>query len=222
MSKQGLLGPCEEDSLKSKLTVDERHQHTLHYKTGILKQKTIEKEVQVRARNKEIITSMQKSDMTVQDEIHKQKSSLSETKSNALKLRDNEVPFRDEEIEITFDMSTTIIDQPPKLMTKTEKKQDETLEDTYASLGVTFLELTSQMQNALKEVTSTSEETFETTTQNNDKSNELPFIDETDAELDAAIEAAAPDLDYQDYVTSIQVCSDPCIEHFVFIKPLII
>ena len=41
----------------------------------------------------------------------------------------------------------------------------DTLEDTYASLGVTFLELTSQMQTVLKEVTTTSDETF-------------PFIDD--------------------------------------------
>ncbi len=34
--------------------------HTLHYKSGILKQKTIEKEANVRARNQELLSSMQK------------------------------------------------------------------------------------------------------------------------------------------------------------------
>ena len=35
--------------------------HTLHYKSGILKEKKLEKEATVRARNQEIISSMQKS-----------------------------------------------------------------------------------------------------------------------------------------------------------------
>lgn len=109
----------------------------------------------------------------------------------------------------------------------------ETLEDTYASLGVTFLELTNQIQNVLQvnflliyllhlgylwldknitfqEVTTTSETTFQTSTainappENND-GNDLPFIDDGEAELDAAIQEAAPLLDHLDQVTSIQV-----------------
>ena len=203
MSKQGLLGPPEVNTLKNKSTGNER-QHTLHYKSGILKQKTIDKDVQVRARNKEIITSMKKSEKTDSDEC--QDAELGKTKTNEFQLGINSVPFSDEEIEITFDMNRTSLEQSPKLVMKYEEKHDETLEDTYASLGVTFLELTSQMQNALKEVTTTSEETFKMPPPNNDDKNDLPFIDEVDSELDAAIEAAAPELDHQDYVTSIQVC----------------
>jgi hypothetical protein len=124
-------------------------------------------------------------------------------------LRD--APFVDEEIELTFDMTKTKLAE----ITTIRDDSDETLEDTYASLGVTFLELTSQMQNVLKEVTTTSNEAFKTTSENDkngvdtsvDK-DDLPFIDDADgddAELDAAIEAAAPDLDHEDHVTSIQV-----------------
>ena len=169
----------------------------------------------------------------------------------------------------------------------------DTLEDTYASLGVTFLELTSQMQTVLKEVTTTSDETFpfiddgeddvsdedfaksdavendiidddgeggifengtkekSSNTQNdvftcdtseteinddNVDSNGISMDDvidhedvdrnvaidrdDADAELDAAIEAAAPHLDHEDHVTSIQVNARICavtlqIEYFV-------
>lgn len=63
----------------------------------------------------------------------------------------------------------------------------------------------------MKEVTTTSETTFHNSTATNDLSkgdqNDLPFIDDGDAELDAAIQEAVPLLDHQDQVTSIQVCS---------------
>ena len=51
------------------------------------------------------------------------------------------------------------------------------------------------------------EETFKVSTSTADveKSDDLPFIDENEAELDAAIEAAAPELDHQVHVTKIQV-----------------
>ena len=207
----------------------------------------------------------------------------------------SEPPFVDEEIELTFDMTKT------KLEEVTLKPNNvDTLEDTYASLGVTFLELTSQMQTVLKEVTTTSDETFpfiddgeddvsdedfaksdavendiidddgdggifengtkekSSNTQNdvftcdtseteinddNVDSNGISMDDvidhedaidrddpvdrnvatdrdDADAELDAAIEAAAPHLDHEDHVTSIQVNARICavtlqIEYFV-------
>jgi len=51
------------------------------------------------------------------------------------------------------------------------------------------------------------EETFKVSTSiaEVEKSDDLPFIDENEAELDAAIEAAAPELDHQVHVTKIQV-----------------
>jgi hypothetical protein len=61
MSKQG-LGSSQVDGAVTNGgggVVDERH-HTLHYKAGILKQKTMEKEANVRARNEEILTSIKK------------------------------------------------------------------------------------------------------------------------------------------------------------------
>jgi len=66
----------------------------------------------------------------------------------------NDSSDEDEEIELTFDMTKTAIVETTTLTHETS--DTETLEDTYASLGVTFLELTSQMQNVMKEVTSTS------------------------------------------------------------------
>ena len=72
--------------------------------------------------------------------------------------------FADEEIELTFDMTKTKLQEIP-----VTHDADDTLEDTYASLGVTFLELTSQMQNVLKEVT-TCHETFKAAT--NDDEND--------------------------------------------------
>ena len=105
----------------------------------------------------------------------------------------------DVEIELTFDMTKTKIVESPRLtVTQNDAKAShdgDTLEDTYASLGVTFLQLTSQMQDVMNEVTSHS-----------DAKHDLPFIDDgAEAELDAAIEAAAPALDHRDHVTSIQV-----------------
>ena len=60
MSKQGLgSSQVDGDVTNGGGVVDERH-HTLHYKAGILKQKTIEKEANVRARNEEILSSIKK------------------------------------------------------------------------------------------------------------------------------------------------------------------
>ena len=68
----------------------------------------------------------------------------------------NDSSDEDEEIELTFDMTKTAIVETSPTTSTHETSDTETLEDTYASLGVTFLELTSQMQNVMKEVTSTS------------------------------------------------------------------
>lgn len=61
MSKQGLGSSQVEGGVVTNGggVVDERH-HTLHYKAGILKQKTMEKEANVRARNEEILSSIKK------------------------------------------------------------------------------------------------------------------------------------------------------------------
>ena len=359
---------------------DSRHQHTLHYKAGILKQKKIEKEMLVRARNEEILASMQKTDQSktfvdvekVDDErvdvkkadaenveaenfeterdvsensaiekvdfqkvdiekveteradterivavkVNSEKAVVEKTDSekadaenvdfekvdtekvdetktlvesaeeetkNEIEagiLSENEetaeaenvtktngdatcdvieatcdvidapaddidecdaqvvaggdAAFADEEIELTFDMTKTKLQEIP-----VTHDADETLEDTYASLGVTFLELTSQMQNVLKEVT-TCHETFTAATEDDENDgklvdkDDLPFIDDVDhdadaddakaivgaaaeveAELDAAIVSAAPHLDHDGHVTSIQVGAlellSPCL-----------
>ena len=341
MSKQGLLpASTTATTTTTSTTTDSRHQHTLHYKSGILKQKTIEKEVLVRARNEEILASMQKNekpktyvdppnddekadagkandskadDGKVDDgrnadalkvnaekaETEKVDTEIADAEkanaqkangftSDALKVvtakaeienvvtdrgdvvkndaknvastetfvenaeEDEEqkkrteaenlskidetadddksgtdgdasrdvtekpaddidecdahgdavgavdVAFVDEEIELTFDMTKTKLQE---ISSTRGGDADDTLEDTYASLGVTFLELTSQMQNVLKEVT-TCHETFKAATDDDDDvadvklvdKDDLPFIDDGEQEAEAVGDAVNGDV----------------------------
>ncbi len=109
MSKQG-LGSSQVDGAVTNGgggVVDERH-HTLHYKAGILKQKTMEKEANVRARNEEILTSIKKKEeefkktktVLVSESHEKSESEIIEVKKLEKSIKGthevDKLPFGDE------------------------------------------------------------------------------------------------------------------------------